>query len=91
MVAVANASSLKGAWAKLLAAEADLLVVQEARCTAAELREMARQQRCQVVYGAEVDGCVLAAAIAWQGALQKIGKRPSGTAHHFKWQMAATV
>jgi hypothetical protein len=84
MVAVANVTSLKGAWAKLLTAQADLLVAEEARCTAAELKTMARQQNCQVVYGAEVDGC---AAFAWQGALWKIGKFPSGAAHHFKWQM----
>ncbi len=87
VVVVANVTSLKRAWAKLLTAEADLLVVQEVRCTAAELQEMARRQICQVVYGAEVDECVLVAAFAWQGVLQKISKRPSGTAHHFKWQM----
>ena len=56
------------AWQKLLMAKADLLVVQEARCTAAELKEMARQQKGQVVYGAEVEGRVLVAALAWQGA-----------------------
>ncbi len=63
-MAVANLTSLKGAWAKLLTAEADLLVVQEARCTAAEIKEMARQQKFQVVFGTEVEGCVLVAAFA---------------------------
>ncbi len=84
---VANVTSLKGGWVKLFTAEADLLVVQEARCAAAELKTMARQQNCQVVYGAEVDGCVLVAAFAWQVVLQKIGMCPNGTAHHFKWRM----
>ncbi len=64
---------------------ADLLVIQEAHCAAAELQEMARRQKCQVVYGAEADGCVLVAAFTWQGVLRKVC--PSGTAHHFKWQM----
>ncbi len=32
---VANVTSLKGAWPKLLAEQADLLVLQEVRCTAA--------------------------------------------------------
>ena len=84
---LANVTPLKGARAKLLTAGADLLVIQEARCAAAELKEMARQQNCQVVYVAEVDGSLLVAVFAWQGVLQKIGKCPSGTAHHFKWQM----
>ena len=66
-VIVANVTSLKGAWVKLLTAGTDLLVVQEARCTAAELQEMARRQKCQLVYGAEVDGCILVAAFARQG------------------------
>ncbi len=56
---VANVTSLKGAWVKLLTAGADLLVVQQARCTAAELTDLARPQNCQVVFGAEVEGVVL--------------------------------
>ena len=84
---VANVTSLKGAWVKLLTAGADLLVVQEARCTAAELTDLAKQQNCQVVSGAEVEGVVLVAAFAWQGVLRKGHKCPSGTAHHFTWQM----
>ncbi len=62
-VVFAKATSLKGAWAKLLTAEAVLLEVQEARCTAAELTTMARQQNRQVVYGAEIDGRVLVASL----------------------------
>ncbi len=64
-----------------------MVVAQEARCSAAELEDLARQQNCQVVYAAEVVGIVLEAAFAWQGVLQKGGKCPSGTAHHCKWQM----
>jgi hypothetical protein len=74
-VVVANVTSLKGAWAKLLTAESDLLVVQEARCTAAELETMARQQNRQAVYGAEVDGCVWS-----QPLLGKEGCRRSASA-----------
>ncbi len=72
---------------KLPTAEADLLVVQEARCTAAELEALAMQQPCQVVYRSEVGGTVLVAAFAWKGALQRIEKCPSGTVHHFRWQV----
>ncbi len=61
-------------------------MAQEARCAAAELETMARQQRRQVVYGAEVDGCVLVAVITGPRVLLNIGKCPSSTAHHFKWQ-----
>ena len=75
-VIVGNVTSLKGAWVKLLTAGADLLVVQEARCTAAELTDLARQQNCQVVFGAEVEGVVLVAAFAWQGGLRKGPQMP---------------
>ncbi len=72
--------------AKLLTGETDQLVTQAARCTAGELETMPKQQKCQVVYGAEVEGCILVAAFAWQGVLQRVSNCPSGTAHHFKWQ-----
>ena len=65
----------------------DLLVVQEARAKAEDLRNLAQQQGCQVVYGEEVDGMVLVAAFAWTGTLQKIAKEPDGTSHHFGWKV----
>ncbi len=50
---------------------------------------MASKAICQAVFGEEVQGTILAAAFAWSGALQKISKRPTGQAHHFKWSMGS--
>ncbi len=77
---MANVTSLKGAWQKLLTAEADLLVMQEVRCTADELETMAKKPKCQVVSGAEVERNKLVAAFAWKGMLKRLAKCPSGTA-----------
>ncbi len=83
-VVVANVTSPKGACTKLLTPGADLLVAQEARCAAVELKEMARQQECQVVYAAEVDGCVLVAAFACcRSSASALAARP--TTSSGKW------
>ena len=83
----ANCTSLKGAWPKLLTTKADLLILQEVRCTAMELQAMASKAKVQVVFGEEVQGTILVAAFAWSGSLQKISKCPTGQAHHFLWRM----
>ena len=44
-VASANCTSIKGAWRKLLQVKADLLMLQEVRCEAKELQELARRAR----------------------------------------------
>ena len=83
----ANCTSLKGGWAKLLTTGADLLILQEVRCTAKELQAMAIKAKGQVVFGEDVQGTILVAAFAWNGTLQKISKCPTGQAHHFQWRI----
>ncbi len=60
------------------ATKADLMILQEVRCTAKELQDMSSKEKCQVVYGEEVQGVILVAAFAWCGALKKISKCPTG-------------
>jgi hypothetical protein len=71
----------------LLNAKPDLLILQEVRCTIAELQDLARRANCQLVYGEELEDTVLVAAFAWTGALQKISRCPTGQSHHFQWKM----
>ena len=59
LVATANVTSLKGAWKKVASLGAELLLLQEVRCTVQELQEIATQARAQVVHGQVVDGKVL--------------------------------
>ena len=67
--------------------QAGLAVLQEVRCNASELSEMARKAGRQVVYGEEFEGTVLVAAFAWTRALQKISRSPTGLSHHFQWKV----
>ena len=86
-VVVANVTSIKGAWQKVASLGAELLVLQEVRCTLKELEEIAVKAKAQVVCGREVDGKVLVAALAWAGELQHVAGCPSGQSHHFKWRL----
>ncbi len=44
-MAVANVTSFKGAWEKVASLGAELLVLQEVRCTVQELQEIATKAR----------------------------------------------
>ncbi len=62
-------------------------MLQEARCTQDELRDLATLSNAQVVFGTEVEGKVLFAAFAWRGELQRLGRSPHGCSHHFSWRI----
>ena len=67
--------------------QADLFILQEVRLCAVELHKLAAEANYQVVHGEEVQGEILVAVLACKVTLSKIGKCPTGQAHHCRWKM----
>ena len=51
------------------------------------MHKLAAKANCQVVHGEEVQGEILVAVLACNGTSSKIGKCPTGQAHHCRWKM----